>query len=861
MEKKKLLQIIEQAVKEKSTELDLSRNQLTSLPPETGKLANLTQLDLSRNQLTSLPPEIGKLANLTGLGLNENQLLSLPPEIGKLANLARLYINENQLSSLPPEIGKLANLTGLGLSRNQLLSLPPEIGKLANLTLLCLNENQLTSLPPEIGKLANLTQLSLNKNQLSSLPLEINKLANLARLYLHGNRLSSLPPEIGKLANLTQLNLERNQLLSLPPEIGKLANLAGLYIERNQLSSLPLEIGKLINLTKLEIRENPLPIPPEILNKYKEPATIINFYQTDKKIPLNEAKMMLVGQGSVGKTSLARQLTEGKFDPHENKTEGINIEKWRIRVDKQEILLNVWDFGGQEIMHATHQFFLTKRSLYLLVLDSRLGKEENRLEYWLKIIQSFGGDSPVIVVGNKTDQQAFDTDRRGLHNKYENIRAFVGTSCKTGHGIDELKNLIDREIGDLDHISDMLPNTWFTVKDRLEKMEHNYMQYQEYVDLCEKENISDSLDQHTLIGFLNDLGIVLNFQDDPRLEDTNILNPEWVTKGVYKILNSNELFHSKGILEREMLNRILDTLEYPRDKHMFITDMMRKFELCFDFEGFADKKFLIPDLLSEEESYTGDWQDALVFQYHYNVLPGSIISRFIVRMHKYIYQNTYWRSGVVLMDQKNKALVRADSEDKRIFIRVRGSQQSRRIFLSVIRSHFDTIHGTISKIEAREKVPVPDHPDIAVDYKHLQILEAKGISSFIPERLEHEVSVRQLLDGVRTEQPENIKSESDNTDTGPTCIRTNLWEKIGAFAFGIIFIVTMLIIAAIFPEPTDFQIFIFRVVLALAASGIGAVMPGFLHVEWDQKYLPYIRAGGAIALFVIVYLVNPPGLI
>ena len=60
-------------------------------------------------------------------------------------------------------------------------------------------------------------------------------------------------------------------------------------------------------------------------------------------------------------------------------------------------------------MHATHQFFLTRRSVYILVLDSRLNQEENRVEYWLKIIQSFGGESPVLIVGNKvTDQHPLE---------------------------------------------------------------------------------------------------------------------------------------------------------------------------------------------------------------------------------------------------------------------------------------------------------------------------------------------------------------------------------------------------------------------------------------------------------------------
>ena len=180
------------------------------------------------------------------------------------------------------------------------------------------------------------------------------------------------------------------------------------------------------------------------MGKKREPATIFNYYLqhlTGQKKPLNEAKMLLVGQGSVGKTSLVKRLVENTFDPHENKTEGIDIKPWQVTVDAEEIRLNVWDFGGQEIMHATHQFFLTKRSLYLLVLDVRLSEEENRVEYWLKMIQSFGGESPIIIVGNKIDQQPLDLDRRGLQTKNEkNIKDFVEISCETGDGIEKLIN-------------------------------------------------------------------------------------------------------------------------------------------------------------------------------------------------------------------------------------------------------------------------------------------------------------------------------------------------------------------------------------------------------------------------------------
>ena len=72
----------------------------------------------------------------------------------------------------------------------------------------------------------------------------------------------------------------------------------------------------------------------------------------------------------MGKTSLVKKLTTGKFRTREKPTEGIKIVDWPCPFHrKQFITTHIWDFGGQEIMHATHQFFLTTRSLYVLVLE------------------------------------------------------------------------------------------------------------------------------------------------------------------------------------------------------------------------------------------------------------------------------------------------------------------------------------------------------------------------------------------------------------------------------------------------------------------------------------------------------------
>jgi GTPase SAR1 family protein len=100
----------------------------------------------------------------------------------------------------------------------------------------------------------------------------------------------------------------------------------------------------------------------------------------DGAFPLNEAKVIFVGEAGVCKTSLIARLTEKTFKPHENITEGIDIKSWLLDINDQSIKLDLWDFGGQEIYHATHQLFLTRRTLYLLVLNNRVSEEEIVIE-------------------------------------------------------------------------------------------------------------------------------------------------------------------------------------------------------------------------------------------------------------------------------------------------------------------------------------------------------------------------------------------------------------------------------------------------------------------------------------------------
>ncbi len=524
-------------------------------------------------------------------------------------------------------------------------------------------------------------------------------------------------------------------------------------MKENQLKELPASFGQLQNLSQLDLDHNPLENPPPEIIK-KGIKAILNYLKENEKQPLNEAKVLILGQGGVGKTSLIKRLVHSEFDAQEDKTHGINIQNWSVEINNETIRLNVWDFGGQEIMHATHQFFLTKRSLYLLVLDARQEEQYSRVEYWLKLIQTYGADSPVIVVTNKIDQQPLELNEKELSQKYRNIKSFHQVSCKNAENIEILKQEIFTRIDQLKHVHDLLPTSWFNVKTKLEKMRRDFIPYEEYVKICKKQKI-DTSSQNTLIGFLHDLGIVLNFNDDkqrPYLKETNILNPQWITQGIYTILNSNQLFQSKGVLDLEQLAEILpDHEKYLEGKHRFIVDIMEKFELCFEFPD-VKNRILIPDLLSKQEpDINWDYENSLRFELHYDVLPSSVISRFIVHLHKLASKNTYWRTGIVLAKDKAKALVKADIEDRFIYIYVTGEQK--RELLQTIRVTFEKIRSTIAKLVVKEQVP---YENVLIPYQHLVAAEEMGEEQYTVYELRKRVNVKKLLNGIERTRNKNI---------------------------------------------------------------------------------------------------------
>ena len=604
-------------------------------------------------------------------------------------------------------------------------------------TELYLSELGLKTLPPEIGQLSSLQTLGLSNDKLATLPDWVGQLGSLQRLHLFNNQLTTLPDSIGQLSSLQVLDLGANQLVTLPDSIGRLSSLEKLDLSRNQLPTLPDSLRELTSLRVLWLHDNPaLKLPQAVLGKQAwepegaaKPADILDYYFGTVKAakPLLEGKLILVGRGAVGKTSLVKRLVDNTFDPEEKMTEGIRITEWPLKLGRGETArMNVWDFGGQEIMHSTHQFFLTERSLYLVVLNGRDGLEDEDAHYWLKMVESFGKGSPAILVLNKIKRTPFELNERDLKKRYPFVKAFVKTDCegKRPPGIAQLRELIQKETNSLDDIRASFPASWFGIKDRLGEMAEkgeNYLRPETYAEICEKHGEMDPEKQKQLSRFLHVLGIALNYAEDARLRHAHVLNPRWVTNG--KTVRKNH-----GDLRLEDVGKILPRKDYPEDMQKYLCELMRRFELWFSFPDDAEH-YLIPQLLPKQTPEKADDFDrsaTLEFEYTYPVMmPEGLLPRFIVRTHSLSTGQPRWRSGVILRMRDNQALVYGHLSERRVRISVSGPEAGRERLLSVIRRDFEHVHKEIPGLQVTERL-VPQVANIAIAHDELLALEAAG---------------------------------------------------------------------------------------------------------------------------------------
>ncbi|MGK7958886.1 MAG: COR domain-containing protein [Crocosphaera sp.] len=710
--------------------------------------------------------------------MESQEILALLEQAGN-KNWEEVDLSNKGLSSIPDLLWDLTNIKFLNLSNNRIKNIPEKISNLYNLKWIIIDNNCLANMPFCIFDMSSVEILTLNANLLDSIP-EINTNNCQIRIIdLSENRLSTFPRFLTNIKTLEWLDISDNKIPKIPPQIKNLGNLITFNVSNNLLFNIPPEIRSIKSLQTFDCRNNlNLHIPNEVLNNYWDSTYILDYYfrqKDEEKKPINEIKMIVVGNSSVGKTSLIKSLTNKGVDVEPDKTDKIDIITWEIDIDNILIKINIWDFGGQEIFFDLHQLFLTKNSFYVLVLNNRDDERTNKLHHWLKMIESLGESSSIIIVGNKSDLGCLDIDKKGLKEKYQNIQGFFETSCKNQTGIEVLRNGIKKQLSKIERVFKLIPQSYFRVKDELQALNktENSLTYSDYQDICRKYGINNYYEHDDLLEILHDLGVVLNFSNQENFKGINVLNPNWIVEGAYSILNDNLLItQKKGRLSKDDIPRIFKTLQEPKENYRFrmeaenwaIVQIMAQYGLCFKLDD--QLEYLIPGLLPKGEPDTGEWNKPLHFQFHYKpVLPHTIISRFIVKSHDLISKNTYWRTGVVLNKDRARAKVKADLDDNKIIVHITGNCYTRRSLLSLIRENFKRVHKTIDKLEVDERVPLPNKPNITVSYQHLLKLEEQHIKEFYPEGADHSYNVKELLDSYREDQKNNMDNTQSSGNT------------------------------------------------------------------------------------------------
>jgi hypothetical protein len=350
-----------------------------------------------------------------------------------------------------------------------------------------------------------------------------------------------------------------------------------------------------------------------------------------------------------------------------------------------------------------------------------------------------------------------------LREKFLHIVGLYKVDSEDGKGIPALMDIICETAWHLPHMQTPWIASWYNVRKLLEHDGRNWIRYEEFKRICQSEGLNnkqtDILDE-----YLHDLGVIIHFRDRLELRSMVILNPEWATKAVYKILDRHSILDRGGILLHRELEQIWDSDIYPLDIFPKLLKLMNKFELAYEL---PDKgSHLIAELLPKTEPEF-EWEETenLRFYYRYDFLPAGVITRFIVLMHEDLEDkpdgtHLCWREGAVLEREGTRALVKVKPLEKRIEIKIKGSRK--RELLAIIRNQFDHINRSIKKVEITEEIPCNCSEGCAHKFGYIQLLNAENVGKNTVDCPESwkAVQLSALLDGF-VEKEERMKDIED----------------------------------------------------------------------------------------------------
>ena len=658
-------------------------------------------------------------------------------------------------------------------------------------------------------------------------------------------------------------------------------NLLALDLSDNKLTDFSLD-NTTRNLEKLNLDGNDIAsLSDEMISQ--GPDAILRFFKsilTQGSRELFEVKMLIVGEGETGKTTLWNLLQNPDHpvpDPNQKSTVGIQIrEGWKfehINRLEDEFIVNLWDFGGQDIQYMTHQFFLTHRSFYVLLADGR--REVANFPYWLQIIELLGCEKvienplPILVVlnekGNPIAKMPYDPETVKKDYPRLNILKREVDFAKKGDGRMEALTTTIKQIlcSQIDHLPMTIPVLWDEVRRTLAELRKdntNHINAETFERICIEKGLKDRQEQADLSQLLHDLGIILHFREDVNLADFIILNPQWAVNAVYEIMKHEEVkVENQGRFDQGLLQRIWSENGYSPDEQSKLLNLMLKnnLEVCFRAQENGNEIYIAPQLLPDITPEDHKWEkspEALRYVYHYPFMPKGIIGRLIVRLNEYIetrgQKKIVWENGMVIKKEGCRSEVQSikDKEGRQIInIEVQGKNaENRKNVLRDIRQELDGIHRrSFPALRVLQKVPCNCDECVKsiepYEHDYHKLIENKNKNgrdalaqcgnSFL------NVPVRKLLEGVfkeeeifrkdeRVEQP-NIKIENKIVmpeNTNPSNDPTSL------YAYAAIFVIVAGVIGVLISSIDTV-----KGIIAIIAITIFILIIGALQLKNDAK--------------------------
>lgn len=665
-----------------------------------------------------------------------NVIGELPADLHRLANLKKLWINISEHSARA--LKDLESLGGLG----QL-----EVLGLAGLPIKSIES---------LGGLKNLHMLDLAHCSLVRDFAPLSGMSSLRFLDLQGTRIRSLEP-LQSLVQLKFINLCQSATTNLTPLLSFLDRGVDFYDDRPPHR----------DMNGIYVADCPLKTPPPEIVYGGAEAIRTYFYETVAQgvDHLYEAKMLILGEGGAGKTSLLRRLFKPTAPlPEESETtKGIAIHRHEFRLENgRKYRLNVWDFGGQEIYHATHQFFLTRRSLYVLVDDTRRDSKtvhDQGFKYWLEAVDALSHKSPLLIFQNEKGGRSKAIDEAGIKAAFPNVKDVYRGDLALQHSVDHLRQAIQLHAQQLPHVGEELPAKWLLIRADIEgaAKKRPFISQQEYFSIYNSYLEPDRRKAGVLSKYLHDLGVFLHFQEDKLLRRTVILQNQWATEAVFLLVDDNAIKAAYGRFTEVDCSRIWSSADY-KDMHPELLALMQKFELCYKLHDASPDMWLIPQLLPPSRPIElGEWSEPgdLTLRYVYEFMPKGILNRLMVRKSKYILRpDLAWSIGALFELEDTQLLAQIPARGGEIILRSRGP--ARRDLLAIISADLDALNDTYHGVSDKVKKLVPCNCDIC---RNAQVPEYFDLRRLLQRRRDakrtiecgtsyKDVSVQDLLEGA-----------------------------------------------------------------------------------------------------------------